>query len=153
MSQIDSRTILDGKGAESLLGKGDMLLIPPGEPNLVRIQNALVETKEINSVVKHIANQPDNFDKISITAKPSAAQIAAMEGNFGDGSGSDDEKYEEAKALVIRTGMASVSMLQRGLSVGYARAGKLIDELERNGVVGPHQGSKPREVLVASGEE
>ncbi len=152
ISQIDSRTILDGKGAESLLGKGDMLLIPPGESDLIRIQNALVETKEINKVVAHIGSQPDNFDKISIKAKPSSAQIAAMGGDddeFG-GSPSDDPKYLEAKRLVIKTGMASVSMLQRGLSVGYARAGKLIDQLERDGVVGPHQGSKQREVLASS---
>jgi len=155
VSQIDSRTILDGKGAESLLGKGDMLLIPPGESDLVRIQNALVETKEINKVVSHIASQPDNFDKISIRAKPSSAQIAAMNGEddeFG-GSPSDDPKYQEAKRMVIKTGMASVSMLQRGLSVGYARAGKLIDQLERDGVVGPHQGSKSREVLISSPDE
>ncbi|MBN2789166.1 MAG: DNA translocase FtsK [Candidatus Delongbacteria bacterium] len=148
ISQIDSRTILDTKGAESLLGKGDMLLVPPGESDLVRIQNALVETNETNKVVKHIANQPSDFDKISIKAKPSAAQIAQMEGIFGDGDGgSDDDKYEEAKRMVINSGMASVSMLQRGLSVGYARAGKLIDQLERNGVIGPHQGSKSRDVL------
>jgi S-DNA-T family DNA segregation ATPase FtsK/SpoIIIE len=151
ISQIDSRTILDCKGADSLLGKGDMLIIPPGESDLVRIQNALVETKEINKVVKHIAAQPDNFDKISIKAKPSSAQIAAMNGDDDfAGSGDRDALYQDAKRLVIRTGMASVSMLQRGLSVGYARAGGLIDQLERDGIVGPHQGSKPREVLVSS---
>ncbi len=154
ISQIDSRTILDGKGAESLLGKGDMLLIPPGESDLVRIQNALVETKEINRIVKHIGDQPDNFDKISIKAKPSSAQIAAMNGDDDfAGSGDRDALYQDAKRLVIRTGMASVSMLQRGLSVGYARAGGLIDQLERDGVVGPHQGSKPREVLVSGDED
>jgi S-DNA-T family DNA segregation ATPase FtsK/SpoIIIE len=154
ISQIDSRTILDGKGAESLLGKGDMLLIPPGESDLVRIQNALVETKEINRIVKHIGEQPDNFDKISIKAKPSSAQIAAMNGDDDfAGSGDRDALYQDAKRLVIRTGMASVSMLQRGLSVGYARAGGLIDQLERDGVVGPHQGSKSREVLVSSDED
>ncbi len=149
ISQIDSRTILDGKGAESLLGKGDMLLIPPGESDLIRIQNALVETKEINKVVKHICSQPDNFNKISIKAKPAPV----IGGGFDVGSGERDDLYEEAKRIVIRTGMASVSMLQRGLSVGYARAGGLIDQLERDGVVGPHQGSKPREVLMSSQDE
>lgn len=149
ISQIDSRTILDGKGAESLLGKGDMLLIPPGESDLIRIQNALVETKEINKVVKHICSQPDNFNKISIKAKPAPV----IGGGFDVGSGERDDLYEEAKRIVIRTGMASVSMLQRGLSVGYARAGGLIDQLERDGVVGPHQGSKPREVLMSSPDE
>ena len=147
MSQIDSRTILDGKGAESLLGRGDMLLVPPGESNLVRIQNALVETNETNKVVKHIANQPSDFDKIKVKANPSAAQIA-MESGLVGGVSSDDDKYDAAKQMVITSGMASVSMLQRGLSVGYARAGKLIDQLERNGVIGPHQGSKPRDVLI-----
>lgn len=156
ISQIDSRTILDGKGAESLLGKGDMLLIPPGDSDLVRIQNALVETKEIGRVVKHISEQPHDFHKISIKARPSSAQIAAMGGGDEDdfgGSPSEDPKYEEAKRMVIRTNMASVSMLQRGLSVGYARAGKLIDQLERDKVIGPHQGSKPREVLVSSPDQ
>jgi DNA segregation ATPase FtsK/SpoIIIE, S-DNA-T family len=155
ISQVDSRTILDCKGAESLLGKGDMLLIPPGESDLVRIQNALVETKEINKVVDHISKQPHDFDKISIKAKPSSAMIAAMGGDedeFG-GSASEDPKYAEAKRMVIKTGMASVSMLQRGLSVGYARAGKLIDQLERDGVVGPHQGSKSRDVLISSTDD
>ncbi|MBU4485832.1 MAG: DNA translocase FtsK, partial [Candidatus Delongbacteria bacterium] len=152
ISQIDSRTILDCKGAESLLGKGDMLIIPPGESDLIRIQNALVETKEINKVVQHISEQPYNFNKISITAKPSSAQIAALGGDEDDfgGSPSEDPKYGEAKRMVIRTGMASVSMLQRGLSVGYARAGKLIDQLERDRVIGPHQGSKSRDVLISS---
>ena len=70
-----------------------------------------------------------------------------------NGISSDDDKYEEAKRMVINTGMASVSMLQRGLAVGYARAGKLIDQLERNGVIGPHQGSQPREVLISSIDE
>lgn len=156
ISQIDSRTILDGKGAESLLGKGDMLLIPPGDSDLVRIQNALVETKEIGRVVKHISEQPHDFHKISIKARPSSAQIAAMGGGDEDdfgGSPSEDPKYEEAKRMVIRTNMASVSMLQRGLSVGYARAGKLIDQLERDKVIGPHQGSKPREVLISSPDQ
>ncbi|MFO7809913.1 MAG: DNA translocase FtsK [Candidatus Delongbacteria bacterium] len=155
ISQIDSRTILDCKGAESLLGKGDMLLIPPGESDMVRIQNALVDTKEINKVVKHISAQPDNFDKISIKAKTSAAPTVSGYGSDEESgrAGSDDPKYNEAKALVVRTGMASVSMLQRGLSVGYARAGKLIDQLERDGVIGPHQGSKSREVLVSSADE
>ena len=154
ISQIDSRTILDCKGAESLLGKGDMLIIPPGESDLVRIQNALVETREINKVVGHVSSQPDNFSKISIKAKPSAAQSAfgGDDDEFG-GSMSDDPKYDEAKRLVIRTGMASVSMLQRGLSVGYARAGKLIDQLEKDGVIGPHQGSKPREVISSDMED
>ena len=75
-----------------------------------------------------------------------------MEGGLG-GGGSDDDKYEEAKRMVINSSMASVSMLQRGLSVGYARAGKLIDQLERNGVIGPHQGSKPRDVLINTLDE
>jgi DNA segregation ATPase FtsK/SpoIIIE, S-DNA-T family len=156
ISQIDSRTILDCKGAESLLGKGDMLIIPPGESDLVRIQNALVETKEINKIVAHIASQPDNFDKISIKARPSSAQIAAMGGGDDDDmspAGSKDPLYDDARRLVVRVGEASVSMLQRGLSVGYARAGKLIDQLERNGVIGPHQGSKPRDVLKGSDDE
>lgn len=97
MSQIDSRTILDTKGAESLLGKGDMLLVPPGESDLIRIQNALVETNETNKVVKHIANQPCNFDKISIKAKPSSAQIALMENGINGNDGPEDENTKKLK--------------------------------------------------------
>lgn len=150
MSQVDSRTILDIKGAESLLGKGDMLIIPPGGSELIRIQNALVETKEINRVVEHIAKQPDNFEKIQISARPS------KDGGNDDGyedydnGRAKDPLFDEAKRMVIQHQMASVSMLQRALSVGYARAGKLIDQLEKDGVVGPHLGSKPRDVIMKS---
>ncbi|MBN1970562.1 MAG: DNA translocase FtsK 4TM domain-containing protein [Candidatus Delongbacteria bacterium] len=151
MSQIDSRTILDQKGAESLLGKGDMLIIPPGDADAIRIQNALVETKEVNRVVDFIKKQNVSFDRISIKAKPK--QTEGMEAGFGDDYSDDlDPLYEEAKRMVVSNQMASVSMLQRGLSVGYARAGKLIDQLERTGVVGPHVGSKSREVLKADFE-
>ncbi len=145
MSYIDSRTILDSKGAESLIGKGDMLIIPPGSSEMIRIQNALVETKEINRIVAHISSQATNFEKIRIEAKPLQEEMS----DFGEIM---DEKrdalYEDAKRMVIQSQVASVSMLQRSLSVGYARAGKIIDQLERDGVVGPHVGSKSREVLV-----
>lgn len=151
MSQIDSRTILDVKGGESLLGRGDMLIIPPGEANLVRIQNALVETDEINQIVEHISKQPTDFKKIKIEAK---AKESSADGYAGGGvdNGKKDAMFDEAKRLVIQNQMASVSMLQRGLSIGYARAGKLIDQLEKDGVVGPHLGSKPRDVLVKTYE-
>jgi len=151
MSQIDSRTILDMKGAESLLGKGDMLLVPPGESELIRIQNALVETKETNRIVDHISSQPENFNKISISAAQTKEKID-FEDNFTPGQASKTNKkdplYDEAKALVIQHQMASVSMLQRGLSIGYARAGKIIDNLAKDKIIGPHVGSKSREVLV-----
>jgi len=152
MSQVDSRTILDIKGAESLLGKGDMLIIPPGGSELVRIQNALVETKEINRVVEHIAKQPDNFEKIQISARPS--KDSGNDDGFEDydNGRAKDPLFDEAKRMVIQHQMASVSMLQRALSVGYARAGKLIDQLEKDGVVGPHLGSKPRDVIMKSYE-
>ena len=172
MSQIDSRTILDSKGAESLLGKGDMLIVPPGDSSLIRLQNALVETKEINRVVDHIKNQPTDFGKIKLTAKPKKDDLPpgfnGDNGDFYNGEGSNSEAvdfansdkkksyedfYREAKRIVIQHQMASVSMLQRGLSIGYARAGKIIDQLEKDGVVGPHVGSKSREVLKGSYED
>jgi len=172
MSQIDSRTILDSKGAESLLGKGDMLIVPPGDSSLIRIQNALVETKEINRVVDHIKNQPTDFGKIKLTAKPKKDDLPpdfhGDNGDFYNGEGSNseavdfansdrkkshDDYYREARRIVIQHQMASVSMLQRGLSIGYARAGKIIDQLEKDGVVGPHVGSKSREVLKGSYED
>lgn len=94
-------------------------------------------------------------DLLSKKSRPTASKSSISSGDedeFG-GSPSEDPKYEEAKRMVIRTGMASVSMLQRGLSIGYARAGKFIDQLERDGVIGPHQGSTPREVLITAIDE
>ncbi|HDH57934.1 MAG TPA: DNA translocase FtsK, partial [Bacteroidetes bacterium] len=143
-SKIDSRTILDANGAESLLGNGDALFIPPGRGQPERIHCCYVGPGEIENLVSHIENQPCDFYRHTL-------RLPQPEGAIGGGDeilGDRDEFFEEAARMVIRQGQASVSILQRRLKIGYARAGRLIDQLERAGIVGPFDGSKAREVLV-----
>jgi len=144
-SKIDSRTILDGSGAEHLLGAGDMLFMPPGASKLQRIHGAYLSENEIERIVNFLREQGvARYDE-------SALKIAAeSEGGEGADEGEDDfdEKYDEAVALVCETGQASISMVQRRLRVGYNRAARMIELMEKEGVVGPADGSKPREVLV-----
>jgi len=140
----DSRTILDQNGAEKLLGNGDMLFLAPGAPAPVRLHNAFVTLEEIEDVLDHIQEQPKPEEQllpgIVDEQDPSIAGT--------DGGGERDVLFDEAYRLVVLHQQGSVSMIQRRLRVGYARAGRLIDELERAGVVGPNTGSKARDVLV-----
>jgi S-DNA-T family DNA segregation ATPase FtsK/SpoIIIE len=148
-SKVDSRTILDGGGAESLIGKGDMLFIPPGTSNLTRAQGAFVSDEEINAIVAHIR---DNNDP-PIYAEEVQRQI---ESESGDSSNSDgleedgdgDELIPDAIDVLRATKRASTSMLQRRLRIGYNRAARIMEILEDRGVVGPENGSSPREILV-----
>jgi S-DNA-T family DNA segregation ATPase FtsK/SpoIIIE len=142
-SKIDSRTILDAMGAEKLLGNGDMLFLPPGTARIRRIHGAYVAEKEINEIVEFVkANQGEPKFLEEIT------QIE-REKNGADGiEHLDDPKYDDAVRVVLTTGQASASYLQRRLKLGYSRAARLIEIMEANGVVGPSQGSKPREILV-----
>jgi S-DNA-T family DNA segregation ATPase FtsK/SpoIIIE len=140
-SQPDSRTILDGSGAEKLLGRGDMLFYPIGAAKPVRAQGAYVSEAERDAVVAWLREH----------GRPeySEAMVAAAEGaDEGDGGEAADELFAAAVRVVAETGQASVSMLQRRLRVGFTRAGRLIDMMEERGFVGPHQGPKPREVLI-----
>ena len=142
-SKIDSRTILDAGGAEHLLGAGDMLFSLPGAAKLQRIHGAYISEKETGRIV--------NFLKEQGTARYDESVLQEVESEEGDEDGGDgeyDEKYDEAVALVCETGQASISMVQRRLRVGYNRAARMIEIMEREGVVGPSDGSKPREVLV-----
>jgi S-DNA-T family DNA segregation ATPase FtsK/SpoIIIE len=139
-SQVDSRTILDEKGAEDLLGKGDMLFIKPGDPRPTRGQCSFLSDDEIHKVMDFIRTQAKPEYDNSVTAKPVAAS--------GANGAEQDEMYDEAVRVVMESGQASVSVLQRRLSLGYARAGKLIDLMERANLVGPYVGSKAREILV-----
>ncbi|CAI8290284.1 MAG: DNA translocase FtsK [Opitutia bacterium UBA7350] len=151
-SKVDSRTILDGGGAEALIGRGDMLFIPPGTATLMRAQGAFVSDDEINGIVEYLKenNEPPNF------AQEVQQQInsSVEEGGGVGGLTGGDEDDEEAKLLaqaidVLRsTKRASTSMLQRRLRIGYNRAARLMDELEERGIVGPENGSSPREILV-----
>ncbi len=149
-SQIDSRTILDMSGAEKLLGRGDMLFSPVGAAKPIRVQGCYVTDKEIEKVVDYIKTSQESDYDSNIAAE--IEKNAVLEKS----KGSDDKFAEnsldpvmtEAIKCVIEAGQASTSLLQRRLRVGYARAGRLVDEMEQMGIVGPHEGSKPRQVLM-----
>lgn len=139
-SQIDSRTILDTQGAEKLLGKGDMLYASSDSMKPVRIQGAFVSDEEVLSVVEHIkGNSETNYNEEA---------IEKVEENITTDIEDEDELLEEAIKVIVSDQTASVSMLQRKLKIGYARAGRIIDQLEQKGLVGGYEGSKPRKVLV-----
>ncbi len=142
-SKVDSRTILDTQGAEKLLGSGDMLFLPPGTARIRRIHGAYVSEREINEVVDFAKkNQGEAKFLEEITRQPAEKRAA-------DGiEYLDDPKYDEAVRVVLSTGQASASYLQRRLKLGYSRAARLIEIMEAHGVVGPSQGSKPREILI-----
>ena len=152
-SQVDSRTILDGAGAEKLLGQGDMLFMPVGAPKPTRIQGTFVRDEEISRVL--------DFIKSSATVQYDEAMIEAMEkhaiqdGKKG-GGGADAEEdagsdpmFKQAVDVVIDAGQASTSLLQRRCKLGYARAARIMDEMEQKGVIGPYEGAKPRAVLIS----
>ncbi len=149
-SQIDSRTILDAGGAEKLLGAGDMLF-SSGEAQPERLQSAFISENEVKKVVKYLADayKDEISEEIALTNGSISADKSIFESTLEDEDGSeeDDELYEEARAIVIETGKASTSYLQRRLKLGYARAARMIDKLEERGVIGPGDGAKPREVL------
>jgi S-DNA-T family DNA segregation ATPase FtsK/SpoIIIE len=147
-SGVDSKTILDSLGAEKLLGQGDMLFVTAEISKPRRLQGAYVSDNEIKRIVNYIKDNSDGANYVDgITDRHKVKGIAGM-GLDGEG-GDSDELLEEAKELIINSGKASTSYLQRRLSIGYARAAKLIDLLEESGVVGVGNGSKPREVLVS----
>ncbi len=141
-SKVDSRCILDQIGAERLIGKGDMLLLPAGQSKPTRIQGAFISDEEINRLVAHLKGQGPPEYRQEIPQFGKEADPAEDSGEV------DDELFEEAVRVVLETGQASISMVQRRLRVGYTRAARLIDMMEMRGIVGPHVGSKAREILV-----
>jgi S-DNA-T family DNA segregation ATPase FtsK/SpoIIIE len=143
-SQTDSRVILDVNGAETLLGMGDMLFKPLGSSHLQRVQGAYITEEEIAVLVNHWRHQAEPEFRDELLRRPAEAKKGQDELFDPD----SDELLADAAQLVIETGSASVSMLQRRLRVGYTRAGRLIDMLERRGIVGPWEGSKPRQILL-----
>ncbi|MCI5166692.1 MAG: cell division protein FtsK, partial [Candidatus Electrothrix sp. GM3_4] len=142
-SKIDSRTILDGSGAEHLLGNGDMLFLPPGAAKLKRIHGAFISEEETERIIAFLKQQgAAEYDETVL-------QMVEEDAAGGDdGETEYDEKYDEAVAVVTESGQASISMVQRRLRVGYNRAARMIEMMERDGVVGPSDGSRPREVLA-----
>src|SRR6185436_8982997 len=144
-SRVDSRTILDAMGAEKLLGKGDMLYLPPGSAKLIRAQGALITDQEINSIIEFIAKQAKPSYEMEIHQ-----QLSKPVGEFANESGIDeDEEIIQDCIEVIRSEhKASVSLLQRRLRLGYGRAARIMDELEDRGIVGPSKGAEPRDILI-----
>jgi S-DNA-T family DNA segregation ATPase FtsK/SpoIIIE len=144
-SKVDSRTVLDANGAEKLLGKGDMLLMEPGETSLIRGQCCYVDDREIKDLVKFVKQQtgPQYIEAV----------VAKQEKKYNTAEQEVDELFDDALQLLLDTEQASVSMLQRKFRIGYTRAARIIDVMEEKGVVGPYNGSKPREILIESIDE
>ncbi len=148
-SQVDSRVILDQGGAETLLGQGDMLFRPAGTSKLQRVQGAFITEEEIAKITSHWARQgePEFAEELLEAPEPSAEEPGDE-----DFDPDQDDLLQQAAQVVVESGTASVSMIQRRLRVGYTRAGRLIDMLERRGIISGYEGSKPRQVLVSIGE-
>lgn len=145
-SKVDSRTILDGSGAEHLLGDGDMLFLPPGAAKLQRIHGAYISEEETERIVIFLKKQGKaEYDEAVLRVVEDEPATDSEE------AGEYDEKYDEAVAIVTDTGQASISMVQRRLRVGYNRAARMIEMMEKEGIVGPSDGSRPREVFVRAG--
>jgi S-DNA-T family DNA segregation ATPase FtsK/SpoIIIE len=145
-SNADSRTILDQGGAEKLLGRGDMLYLSSEIPHAKRAQGVFIADKEIRDVTDFLKKEGETeYDESILTFKSTAASRNGGMNSGGDDV--DDALFEEAKETVIQSGKASASLLQRRLRVGYARAARLLDLLEEQGIIGPADGAKPREVL------
>ena len=147
-SRVDSRTILDGQGAEHLLGNGDLLFLPPGTAHLIRLHGPFVSDREVRKVTDFIKQQGRPQYRPEILEAREEAN-----GDFGNAEDDYDEMYDQAVAVVTDTRQASISMVQRRLRVGYNRAARMIEKMERDGVVGPADGAKPREVLAPKIED
>jgi S-DNA-T family DNA segregation ATPase FtsK/SpoIIIE len=147
-SKIDSRTILDSPGAETLLGSGDMLFLPPGTAKLQRIHGAFISDREVQRITEFWREQAKTLgwaqEHIDLSEDSGSSEVDETE---------IDEKYEEAVKIVLETRQASISMLQRRLRVGYNRAARMIELMEKQGIVGPSDGIKPREVLGLPGSK
>ncbi|MBS0629761.1 MAG: DNA translocase FtsK 4TM domain-containing protein [Verrucomicrobia bacterium] len=142
-SRVNSQIILDDSGAESLLGNGDMLFLPPGSSHLIRAQGTYISDEEINQINEFICSQaPPKYLIPSFDRMPKEEVLGSEEGK--------DSLYDQARSIVIETGTASTTFLQRKLKIGYARAASLMDELEQNGVIGPQEGAKPRRILIGA---
>lgn len=152
-SQIDSRTILDGAGAEKLLGMGDMLFMPVGANKPMRVQGTYVQDKEISAVLRYVKaeNGGANYDNDLIDQVDSGAKEGSNAGDNGDEASSiiNDDTFCSAVEIALENGQISTSFLQRRLRLGYARAGRIIDQMEQLNIISPPEGSKPRKVLIS----
>ena len=148
-SLTDSRTILDASGAEKLIGRGDMLLQTAELSKPVRIQGAFISEEEVKSISDYLKGDDEPIYDDSIIQKQKGAGTLSL---FGGPSDDQDPLFDEAKRAILEAGKASASFLQRRLKVGYARAARILDELEEAGVIGPGDGAKPREILTTEVE-
>ena len=153
-SQVDSRTIIDSVGAEKLLGNGDMLYYPVGIPKPIRVQGCYLSDKEVENVVTYIKNQEQTSydDVVMKEIDRNAAQTGAKKKDTSSDDGEKgpaDEMLPKAIEVVVEAQSASTTLLQRKLKLGYARAARIIDDLESSGIIGPYEGAKPRKVLVS----
>jgi S-DNA-T family DNA segregation ATPase FtsK/SpoIIIE len=146
--KVDSRTILDTVGADKLLGRGDMLFMPPGTSKLIRAQGAMTTDKEIRDIVDFIKQQGAPEYVLEIKEKLEKAAVSSETGGGGDDDEADEELLAQAIEIIRETQRASTSSLQRRLRIGYNRAGRLMDLLEQRGIVGPPNGSDPRDILI-----
>lgn len=140
-SNVDSRTILDMPGAEKLLGRGDMLFLPMGASKPIRVQGAFMSDQEVETIVQYVSSQGE--------AQYDESIVPEVDDTITEDQEPQDELYEQAVQIILEAKQASVSLLQRRMRVGYTRAARLIDSMEARGVIGPYEGSKPREVLVS----
>ena len=145
-SKTDSRTIIDTIGAENLLGDGDMLFLPPGTAKLQRIHGAYISEPELSRIIEFLKEQKTPLYDQSVIETPVKERDKPGEEEY-------DERYDDAVALVTKTGQASISMIQRHLRIGYNRAARIVETMEREGLVGPSDGAKPRTVLVKGYDE
>jgi S-DNA-T family DNA segregation ATPase FtsK/SpoIIIE len=153
-SQVDSRTILDQVGAEKLLGQGDMLMLTPSMSKPKRIQGAWVTDEEVIKISDYLRQQsPPQYNNEVVSMPVTLNGKGGVVMDFDRGDENDDDMYKDAVRVVIDSGKASTSLLQRRLRVGYARAARLVESMEEQGIIGPADGSRPREVLVASIDE
>jgi len=150
IQSTDSRTILGHVGAEKLLGMGDMLFLRNGAPEIERFHGAFISEEDVEKIVSDIRRQNYKIDKIESFHEATGSNDNEDDQMFADGD--RDELFEEAARIIVSIGQGSTSLLQRRMKIGYARAGRLMDELERAGFVGPPDGSKAREVLVKPDE-
>jgi DNA segregation ATPase FtsK/SpoIIIE, S-DNA-T family len=149
-SMVDSRGIIDQPGAEKLLGRGDMLYIPPEQAKPTRIQGAFVSEKEVKKLVDYLKSK---VPEVEYTEEVTSQTMPLKKGNVSVDSSGRDPLFAEAVKVVCQYDRASASLLQRRLSIGYSRAARMLDQLEEGGVVGPGEGSKPRDVLVTNADE
>lgn len=148
-SSMNSRIILDEMGAENLLGRGDMLYLDPGSSGTLRIQGAFLSDGEVEKVVQHAQSQgePDYLDESIFEDEPEQDYSSSNEGSFSDGGDTEEDLYEEAKRICFERKSASASYLQRRMKIGFNRASRFVDRMEEEGIIGPAQGSKAREIL------